>query len=195
MDEEPRIVLGSGQTAVIGYGSLLSVASLERTLKRAYDGPFVRCRVEGWRRSWDVWMPNRTFYYLDHLDGDRRVHPDKIVYLNVRPVADSQLSVVAFVVDERELKAMHEREWIYTPTDITASLRGVSVEGGPALMYVARPEYVLTHAAGPREAAVRRSYLAIVADGLRDADPAFRSAYEQTTDAVPEHLVVDDKLD
>ena len=50
------------EVALFGYGSLLSVASLEQTLQRRYDGPLVACSVEGWRRTWNVAMPNQTFY-------------------------------------------------------------------------------------------------------------------------------------
>ena len=65
-------------TAVVGYGSLLSIESLSRGLKRDYDGPFVACHVAGWRRSWDAWMPNAAFYYIE---GGERIYPEKIIYL------------------------------------------------------------------------------------------------------------------
>ncbi|MGH2628504.1 MAG: hypothetical protein ACRDHY_17850 [Anaerolineales bacterium] len=189
---DPAIRLDEGQTAIVGYGSLLSVRSLERTLKRSYRGPFIPCRVEGWRRSWDISMPNRSFYYLE--DG-QRIYPEKILYLNVRPVPGALLNCVVFVVEAAELAAMHQREWIYHHPAATEELRGVRVEGGEALIYVARPEHLTRDAQIPRQAAVRASYLRILEEGLGGLGPAFQAEYERTTDSPPAHLVVEDVLD
>jgi hypothetical protein len=185
-----RIELARDQTAVVGYGSLLSRLSAERTLGRAYDGPFERCHVAGWRRSWDIAMPNQTFYYRENGEA---VYPRRILYLNVRPDPATQLNAVVFVVGPGELEELHKREWIYDARVVTGDLKGVTVEGGDAIMYVAKPEYIVRDVRDPREAAVRASYLRIVQDGLERADAAFRAEYLRTTDPVPEHLVVDDE--
>lgn len=184
-----EIRLGPHQTAIVGYGSLLSRASAERTLGRRYDGPFERCHVAGWRRSWDVGMPNETFSYA----GDAGpVVPRRILYLNVRPDAGALLNVVVFVADGDERAAMDAREWIYEPRVVTEDLRGVTVVGGDAIMYVALPEHVVRDVESPADAAVRATYLRIVQDGLDGMDDAFREEYERTTDPVPAHLVVED---
>ena len=185
-----RLQLARQQTAIVGYGSLLSRLSAEKTLGRRYDGPFERCHVAGWRRSWDIGMPNETFYFDD---GGRRVYPSRILYLNVRPDAGTLLNAVIFVAEPEELAALHRREWIYEPRVVTADLRGVTVEGGDAIMYVALPEYVVHAAAERHEAAVRASYLRIVGAGLAQMDDAFREEFARTSDPVPEHLVIDDR--
>jgi cation transport regulator ChaC len=187
-----QLALRSGEAAVFGYGSLLSRSSLERTLGRAYDGPFVPCALRGWRRSWDVAMPNEAYYALH---GGHRLMPRYILYLNVRPDAGSLVNGVAFVVTAAELAALDAREWIYDRRDVTGALEGVRVTGGAAYLYVAKPEHVLRDVDSPDVAAVRASYLAIVDAGLRAFDPAFRSDFERTSDAVPRHLVIDDRRD
>jgi hypothetical protein len=90
---------------------------------------------------------------------------------------------------------MHEREWIYEPAIVTPSLRGVSIEGGDAIAYVARAEHLLREPATARQAAIRASYLRILDGALREADSAFRTEYETTTDPLPRELVIDDVLD
>jgi hypothetical protein len=190
--EEPVIRLAREQTAVIGYGSLLSIASISKTLGRDYDGPFLPCHVDGWRRSWDVSMPNEAFYYVD---GDDRVYPRRIVYLNVRAVPGAQLNAMLFVVDAQELQAMHGREWIYDPVVVTPALRGARIVGGDAIMYVARDEHIVHNVSDRRDAALRASYLGILKKALDLASPGFREEYERTTDAVPDELVIEDALD
>jgi hypothetical protein len=184
-----EIRLAPHQTAIVGYGSLLSRASAEKTLGRRYDGPFERCHVAGWRRSWDIGMPNETFYYA----GDAgKVVPRKILYLNVRPDPGALLNVVLFVADGAERAAMDAREWIYEPKVVTADLRGVTVTGGDAVMYVALPEHEVRGVDDPAEAAVRATYLRIVQDGLDATDDAFRAEFERTSDPAPAHLIVED---
>lgn len=189
---EPAIRLHPGESAVVGYGSLMSIKSLEQTLQRRYDGPFVPCHLNGWRRSWDVAMPNRTYYYVG--DGTR-IYPDHVLYLNVTAVSGSRINCVVFVLRPEELAAMHRREWIYNATVVTDQLAGVLVTGGNAIVYVAQARHVMRGATDPRKAAVRASYLQILDEGLRQRDAAFQAEYGATTDPVPSHLVIQDQLD
>lgn len=190
--EAPTIRLDEGETAVVGYGSLLSAPSIGKTLGLEYDGPIVACHIEDWRRSWDVSMPNQAFYYEE--DG-KRVYPEKILYLNVRQEPGSLMNCVVLILGSDELEAMDRREWIYDRLVVTGSLRGVCVEGGDAIMYVAREEHIVRGAKGPREAAVRASYLRIFEQALQSFDPVFRAEYERTTDPVPKQLLIEDTLD
>lgn len=189
---EAIIELSEGESVVVGYGSLLSIESVSKTLKRDYRGPFITCHVEGWRRSWDVAMPNQAFYYQEE---GKRVYPKQILYLNVRPAPGVFMNCVGFAVNSDELTAMHHREWIYDPLVVTGALRGLRIVGGEALMYVARKEHLLRDVRSPHEGAVRASYLGILQQALQKVTPLFRSEYKRTTDPVPAPLVIDDTLD
>jgi cation transport regulator ChaC len=190
MPDEVTMDLGGHAAALFGYGSLLSKASIAKTLGRAYDGPFVVCGVEGWRRSWDVAMPNPGFY-ADTPGG--HLLPERILYLNVRPEPGSLLNGVLFAVGEDELRALDKREWIYDRLAMRRQLRGVRLIGGEAWMYVAKPEFVMASVPSPAVAAVRSSYLRILEAGMGQLPESFRSRFEQTSDPVPRHLVIDDK--
>jgi hypothetical protein len=183
--------LQGGESALFGYGSLISMASLERTLGRRYAGPFIVCELAGWRRGWDVFMPNNETFYTDTPGG--RMYPDKILYLNVRRMPESAINGVLFVLDPADLAAFDQREWIYNREDITDELRGVAVRGGRAYTYVAKAEYRLEGATSPAQAAVRSSYLQILEAGFADLGDAFRIAYENSSDPVPEHLIIADR--
>jgi cation transport regulator ChaC len=186
--ERPVIRLLPGQTALVGYGSLLSLPSLERTLGRVYTGPFLPCIVRGWRRTWDAAMPNRTFY--EERPGGRMT-PETILYLNVRRAPETNLPAIVFVVGAEELDAYDRREAIYDRVDVTDELN-VRIEGGRAYIYVCRPENCLTAVASAEKGAIRSTYLRIVENGLAELGEDFRNEYVASTDAVPEHLVIDD---
>jgi cation transport regulator ChaC len=192
VSEGPRVRLQPGQTAVVGYGSLLSRPSVEKTLERKYDGYFGACTVAGWRRSWDAGMPNLAFYFRQ---GTETIYPLSILYLNVRLQTGSDLNGILFVLEAHELEAMHNREWIYEPRVVTSQLREVTIDGGDAVMYVVRPHFRVTDPKTPRDAAIRLSYLRIVQFGLAQTDDAFREAFERSTDPLPSHLVINDELD
>lgn len=186
---DTTVELSDDEVAVFGYGSLLSVVSLEKTLKRRYGGLFVACSIEGWRRAWDVAMPNQVFY-AETPSGC--LFPERIIYLNVTPRPGSLLNGVLFVVGPEEIQTLDEREWIYYRRAITDHLRGVNVSGGDAFTYVAKPEYMVEDVASPATAAIRASYLRILETGLNDLGASFREAYERSSEPVPRHLVIED---
>lgn len=184
--------LDDGETAVVGYGSLFSRPSIEQTLGRKYDGPFVIAHLAGWRRTWDVAMPNGAFYYDDPAG---RVYPEQVVYLNVRRDPGTLMNCVVFVVRQDELDAMDDREWIYDRTRITGDLRDLVVEGGEAVMYVGRPERIVSRPASARQAAIRATYLRLLESALGSLPEEIRAEYARSTDEPPRALVVDDHLD
>ena len=181
--------LHADQHAMIGYGSLLSIASMERTLGERYDGPLHLVRVAGWRRGWDVQMPNTRFAY--RVAGDL-VTAERVLYLNVRPVADSHINAALFVVSSAALALFDEREWVYDRIDVKDAIEGVRITGGGAWMYTAKPENLWRQPSHPPQAIIRRTYLDILDAAHADLGPDFEREYEATTDAVPRHLVVDD---
>jgi cation transport regulator ChaC len=190
-EHEPvTIALRSGEAAVFGYGSLLSRSSLERTLRRGYEGPFIPCSVRGWRRSWDAAMPNSEFYALR---AGVRVVPEFILYLNVRPDAATSVNGVLFVVSAAQLAALDERESIYDRVPVGHLLEGAEVTGGEAYIYVTRPEHTLRGVTSPAHAAIRASYLSIVSAGLNGFDADFQRRYVATSDEVPAQLVIEDE--
>jgi hypothetical protein len=184
--------LARGDVALVGYGSLFSPLSIGRTLGREYGGPFVMGHVDGWRRTWNVAMPNRSFYF----DADsQRVYPREILYLNVRRQPGSAMNCVVLAVREDDLAAIDKREWMYERTLVTDELRDVKIKGGEAVMYVGRPEYVVDGSTSPSDAAIRSSYVRTIESALDAMPYEVREEFEQTSDAIPEHLVVDDRLD
>ena len=185
-----EVKLGPGKHALIGYGSLLSIASMERTLGRRYDGPWHVCRLNGWRRGWDVQMPRHAWAY--RVNGVL-VKPARVLYLNLRRQEGSHVNVALFVVGDDDLKRFDEREWIYERLEVTGDLADVRVIGGAAWTYVALDAFLWRKDSRPPAAIIRRSYLDILATAHAELGPAFRDEYNATTDEVPAHLVVDDE--
>jgi cation transport regulator ChaC len=184
------IRLRTGESAIFGYGSLCLRESVERTLGHRYEGPFGSCSLAGWRRAWDVAMPNETIY-ADTAEGP--LVPQSILYLNIQPDAGGSVNGVLFLASTGELEAFDRRESVYNRVRATGDLRGVTIEGGDAWVYVGKPEHVRRSVARPAEAAVCSTYLEIIDAALRYWGDEFRREWEHSSDPVPQHLVIRDR--
>ena len=173
--------------ALFAYGSLLNLRSFELTIGRRYLTKPQTCVVRGWRRAWDTAMPNEGFFE-DVLDGP--MFPELIMYMNVR---DSVNGVVYFVTDE-ELRAFDRREWTYDRISIDWAATDSDSACGTAYMYVAKPEWHLLPGKPKTGAAIRKTYLEIIATGVTSLGPAFEMKYNDSTDPVLPELVFDDRF-
>jgi pimeloyl-ACP methyl ester carboxylesterase len=189
--ESPSVIeLGADEHAIFGYGSLLSLESLERTLGRSYTGPFVVCGLMGWYRTWSITMPNSTFSYQNGKGS--WVTPERILYLDITPSPERRMNGVLFIVNKDDLQMFDDREWIYERVQINDQLRGVAVLNGPAWAFVGRAEHRLVAPASPRRAAVRRTYLDILEAGMNELGAEFAAGYRDSTEEVPPNLIVRD---
>jgi cation transport regulator ChaC len=181
------IILKDGEQAVFGYGSLLSKRSMEKTLGRSYQEPPAICSITGWRRTWDVFMPNNG-KFID----EQGAAPKNIIYLNIRETLGASVNGVLYVVPAATVSEFDAREWVYNRMDATKLLSGVEVRGGPAWVYVGKPEF-LVETPQRTDYAVRQTYINVVEEGLADLGREFRAEYEASTDAVPRHLLIHDR--
>jgi cation transport regulator ChaC len=174
---------------MFGYGSLLLRQSMERTLGHPFAQQPIECTLTGWRRSWDVFMPNRGFY---EKTEDEEFVPENIIYLNLRPVAGDRVNGLLYCVTEEEFSLFDEREWIYDRVRITADFEDIELADGEAYAYVAKPQWILDGTSSRAWAALRASYLSIVEAGLNELGMGFREVYDRSTDPVPAHRVFAD---
>ena len=184
------IELKEGQSALFGYGSLLLQSSMEGTLGHRYETEPYYCTVRGWKRTWDSIMPNKSFY---ELQAGERMYPENIVYLNVERREGIEVNGLLYVVSQIQLDAFDEREWIYDRFDITPDLTETVVTGGRAFLYGGVAPYLLRATPGVAYASIRRSYVAMVEGGLDNLGKAARTAYEASTEPLPQEWLIDDQ--
>ena len=152
---------------VFAYGSLVSPASLGRTLRRRVerDDGWIIAHLEGYGRRWNYGsLTLRGHWNHDGVD----VRAGQVVSLGLEP-GDDSCNGVAVRVSEEELGRLDWRERDYERTDVTEliSFAGGSVEGR-VVTYVPRPSaidrYVQARDIG--RAAVRREYWDLVHDAF-----------------------------
>ncbi len=135
-------------------------------------------------------MPNRSFY--TEIDG-RLVWPENIIYLNIARSPGSILNGVTYVLSPEQIALFDKREWIYDRVIVTSDLVDCVIEGGELVVYVGKRKHATPTIHSYFEAAIRQSYLDVIANGLRELGEEFKRAYELSTDAYPSRLVIADK--
>lgn len=183
------VALQPGEAALFGYGSLLLLSSMERTLGRKYTRERYVCSARGWRRTWDSLYPNNTFFYQS--PAGERLYPRNILYLNIRP-SEGMLNGVLYVISKSELMDFDKREAVYDRIGIHGDL-DIEVTGGSAYAYVGKPPYLMTSPMRVEDAAIRASYISIVDKGLEELGAGFRLAYEASTEAPPAENIIQDQ--
>lgn len=109
---------------VFGYGSLVRLASTERTLGRAIpEGSFNYAKLNGWQPAWCVGSdgnshPERTFRYSDGSPYDGLV---VVLGIERSPNGDACDGLV-FRVAESDLSLLDTRERNYERVDVTGAV-------------------------------------------------------------------------
>jgi hypothetical protein len=186
-----KLNLKGGQVAMFGYGSLILLESMQRTLGRRYEGERYDCSLRGWKRVWTSLYPNEKVYFLG--PGGERSYPKNILYLNISEApASMSVNGVVYIISEPELEAFDKREAVYDRIDVAAGLSDLNVAGGPVWVYVGKAPYVMIDPLPLMEAAIRASYLDIIEKGLAEMGPEFRRHYEGSSEPAPRSNVIND---
>jgi hypothetical protein len=157
--------------AVFAYGSLIAPATIAGLVGRppAAGRDYVRARLTGWSRTWNVCTDNTAdgpVVYEDPADGTRP--PIQVLFLTVEPGAEAE-GVLIFLPEDR-LPALDIREGNYRRIS-------VDVDGfGAAWTYVAKAESAERARRGiaAGTARIRREYLdtVVAAYACHDGMPA-----------------------
>ena len=133
---------------IFGYGSLVSVKDVARTLGRTPRFIYPAA-LKGWIREWGVVINNtETFNRCIRL-ADGSPAPGYIAVLNVRRPAAGERAThpngVLFEVTEAELEKMDHRETHYTRLDVTSDV--VNKPTGRVYVYTGNDRFLISRAA------------------------------------------------
>ena len=175
----------SQRLAVFGYGSLVSLASAERTLGRSVAGAGA-ARLTGWARSWtqarDNLRSEKTFALADGTT------PSHCLGLNVarRPGPGPNGSLIE--ITEEELDRLAVREIRYDRVEVTAE---IAVDGpldfGRVVTFTAKSSNYAP--APPPGAIILASYARAVEAAFESLGPSQLELFHATTDPRPVEIV------
>ena len=180
---------------VFGYGSLVSPASLARTIGRlAKPGKgFHPATLTGYGRRWNYGVGHVTGSWT--TDDGTDVIDGTIVALGLIESADEQVNGAIASLTADELADLDHRERSYDRVDVTTLIVGiddVDLGGLPVFTYVPRASAVERYesARNAGTGAIRRTYWNLVDDAFGRLGENERTEYHEST-PVPDVPIVD----
>lgn len=180
-----KLFIPNGKVALIGYGSLMSVASMERTLGHAYTDKFIPIHINGYERVWNFAVPNNgtrgpnLFYYV--MAGDT-IFPKNVMALNIQENRSRSMNACLFIIDTLELKMFDARELGYTRVKLNDKIKEFEMVNGDVYAYKALPSFTIKVTDNPKDNVIPRAYIKTVEeDGLLALGEQFREEYYAST--------------
>lgn len=180
-----KLFIPNGKVALIGYGSLMSVASMERTLGHAYTDKFLPIHINGFERVWNFAVPNNgtrgpnLFYFI--MAGDT-IYPRSVMALNIQENRSRSMNACLFIIDTLELKMFDARELGYARIKLNDKIREFELVNGDVYAYKALPDFTIKVTDNPKDNVIPRNYVKIVEeDGLLALGQKFRDEYYAST--------------
>lgn len=176
---------------IFGYGSLVSIADVARTLGHPVEliYPFT---LNGWIRDWSVVVDNATSHRRLKLVASGEA-PEYIAALNVRRPAAGERATnpngVLFEVTDADLEMLDKRECNYARQDVTNDVVGWST--GTVFAYTGL-ERCLSAQNVDLVVIIPSSYFDLVIQGFASLGPDMHETYISSTlvSSLPVHASV-----
>ena len=173
---------------VFAYGSLLSRASLSRTLPEVSSAQCTPARLGGYERAFDVAFPNDGSQPDKIYRRPGGTDPAVVLLANIRATRGRvAVNGVLIPVQRATLERLHLRELRYDLVDVTAGVHVYTPwrQGhGQVVAFTGRSEFIQPSSA--QDGLVPREYLTTILDGVEDWErrcPGFGRDFDASTRA------------
>ena len=183
------------------YGSLLSRASLSRTLPEVSPDQCVPARLDGHQRTFDVAFPNDGSQPDKIYRRDGGTDPSVVLFANIRPTRGHiAMNGILIEVQQATLERLCARELCYDLVDVTAGVHAyVPWHQGPSRVVAFSGRAEFTEPSSVAIGVVPRQYLATILDGVEDWErrcPGFSQDFDVSTRApAPDHVAALRRVD
>jgi hypothetical protein len=175
-----------GRTGIVGYGSLISLPSMEQSLEHKYEGPIHEVHVKGYERAWEcvrLWRlgsgPKKFFAYVLH--GTERVSILGAAELDLFPNKKSRINGVLYLLTDEELLRFDEREQGYRRVDVTDEIMEFRIQGGKVYVYVGLPPSPPDSSSDEGTYILIKEFLDLVTNACDSRGSAFREEFDKST--------------
>lgn len=142
--KKASITMPEGYVGMIGYGSLMSLKSMEQTLGHEYVDSAYQVHLKGFVRTWtsyrlfdDPMVPksNSPRFYGFILQDNDSIPIDGIVQLNVENKKRSRINCILYLISEEDLVNFDKREYGYNRIDVTDKIDEYNIIGNKVYIY------------------------------------------------------------
>lgn len=161
---------------LFGYGSLISAASVSKSLRRSVQPEeLLACQLGGYRRDWEIAIP---VIFDDEYEANA-------LFLDVQPTADSFVNGVLLQVSADELAILAAREAQYDTIEVTANIRYTENTGAvdplasQVFTFCGKPQHRTGATAG--ECVLPARYHRLVTDAVASRGSEFEAEFWAST--------------
>jgi hypothetical protein len=194
------IQIGEDKVGMIGYGSLMSLQSMEESLGREYLDSTYIVHVNGYEREWTYFRrnddprsgPEASEFKGFYIHKNDTVPFYKTISLNVAEKKNSSINCILYIISKKDLELFDKREIGYKRIDVTQSIQDYEIKNGKVYTYMAVPEYTKGVDFDSASDIIEKSYVDLVYKACDNLGATFKKEYDASTS--PFNARVGDKV-
>jgi hypothetical protein len=184
------IEIPEGSAGMVGYGSLISLQSMEQTLGQKYEGPIHQIHLMGYEREWTCLIPNNdpqaNSAGIEKIDAsflraDERVPFMGTVSLNIHPKKKARINCILYLITTEEMLRFDKRERGYRRVDVTDKIEEFRFLGGKVYVYEGLPGHPDRSSPDKGTYIVIKEFVDLVASACDGIGKDFHSEFDKTT--------------
>lgn len=148
--QKDTIKIQEGFVGMVGYGSLMSLKSMESTLGHQYSDSSYLIHLKGFIRAWTSYRPlndplannpKAPQFYGFILQNNDSIPFHGIVQLNVESQENSKINCILYLISKEDIINFDKREVGYDRIDVTDRVEEYTINGGRVYVYQQTPNY------------------------------------------------------
>ena len=196
---KPVIEIKENEVGMIGYGSLLSLKSMESTLGRKYTDSVCQVHLLGYQREWTWSIPNDDKNFSEehlltdgfYVEGNDTIPFKKRVYLNIRAEEGTKINCMLYIISKEELLKFDKRETGFQRLDVTDKIEELNFKGGKVYVYQASPAYGGQPFSDRKINVISKSYIDLVQNACDSLGAEYRKEFDASTTSYDPDIVAE----
>ena len=201
--QKNTIKIQEGYAGMVGYGSLMSLKSMESTLGHQYCDSAYIIHLDGFIRAWTSYRPfndpkainskNPNFFgYI--MENNDSIPFEGIVQLNVETQQNSKINCILYIISDEDIINFDNREVGYERIDVTDRIEEYNILDGKVYVYQQAPGYYDKSTLNLTKFILIEDYVNMITKACDEFGENFRIEFDKSTlqpssQVVPSHKV------
>jgi hypothetical protein len=188
--KKTTLEIPAGSVGMIGYGSLMSLSSMEQSLGRKYKGPTYQIHLAGFERTWTHLRPfnevqsepaDNVQYNAYYVEENVRIPVDGSVELDICHKKDGRINAVLYVIPDKDIIKFDKRERTYERVDVTDKVEEYRIAKGKVYAYAGLPDQAGKPSPDPRRYILFKEFFDQVTSACDGLGQQFRAEFDAST--------------
>jgi hypothetical protein len=186
VENKKTIIIKKGFVGMVGYGTLMSLRSIEQTLGYKYQDSIYQVHLMGYVRAWSYFRP---------INDPQNASKDRTKYYGfiVQDKDTLAFDGILYFITEKELSEFDRREFGYHRVDVTNKIEEYNFTGGKV--------YVYQHFLQPRDKSMAdnkyiliKDYMDFITSICDSMGKNYRTEFDKSTVAPTSQIVPYEKI-